>query len=39
MYGEDAITWLAARNKLLDENGRKVFSNQLLQQWGLDKTL
>jgi hypothetical protein len=39
MYGEDANTWIAARNKLLDESGRKVFANQLLQQWGLDKTL
>jgi hypothetical protein len=39
MYGEDANTWIAARNKLLDEAGRKVFANQLLQQWGLDKTL
>lgn len=39
MYGEDANTWIAARNKLLDENGRKVFSNQLLQQWGLDKSV
>jgi hypothetical protein len=39
MYGEDANTWIAARNKLLDKAGRKVFANQLLQQWGLDKTL
>jgi len=39
MYGEDANTWIAARNTLLDSAGRKVFANQLLQQWGLDKTL
>lgn len=39
MYGEDAKTWIAARNKLLDEQCRKVFSNELLQQWGLDKAL
>lgn len=39
MYGKDANTWIAARNKLLDKAGRKVFANQLLQQWGLDKTL
>jgi len=39
MYGEDANIWIASRNKLLDEQGRKIFSNQLLQQWGLDKTL
>ncbi len=39
MYGEDANTWIAARNKLLDEQCRKVFSNELLQQWGLDKTI
>lgn len=39
MYGEDANTWIAARNKLLDDQCRKVFSNELLQQWGLDKTI
>ncbi len=39
MYGEDANVWISARNKLLDADGRKVFSNQLLQQWGLDKSL
>lgn len=39
MYGDDANTWITARNKLLDGPGRKVFANQLLQQWGLDKTL
>jgi hypothetical protein len=39
MYGEDANTWITARNKLLDDAGRKIFANQLLQQWGLDKTL
>jgi hypothetical protein len=39
MYGEDAKTWITARNKLLDGPGRKVFANQLLQQWGLDKTV
>jgi len=39
MYGEDANTWIAARNKLLDGPGRMVFANPLLQQWGLDKTL
>ena len=39
MYGEDANIWIASRNKLLDEQGRIIFSNQLLQQWGLDKTL
>ena len=39
MYGEDANTWITARNKLLDAGCRKVFSNELLQQWGLDKTI
>ncbi len=39
MYGKDAVSWIAARNKLLDADGLKVFSNPTLQQWGLDKVL
>ncbi|MEO6233115.1 MAG: FAD-binding protein [Ferruginibacter sp.] len=39
MYGEDADTWIAARNKLLDAATRKVFTNPLLKEWGLDKEL
>ena len=39
MYGTDADAWIAARNKLLDSDNRKVFSNEILQQWGLDKTV
>jgi hypothetical protein len=39
MYGTDATAWIAARNKLLDADGLKVFTNPLLQQWGLDKVL
>jgi hypothetical protein len=39
MYGNDANTWIAARNKLLDAESRKVFTNPLLQEWGLDKVL
>lgn len=36
MYGADAIAWKAARNKLLDANSIKIFTNPILQQWGLD---
>ncbi len=39
MYGKDADTWIASRNKLLDKDTLKVFTNPLLQQWGLDKLL
>ena len=36
MYGGAATSWKAARNKLLDANSIKVFTNPILQQWGLD---
>ena len=39
MYGKDAETWIAARNKLLEADSLKVFTNPLLKQWGLDKVL
>jgi hypothetical protein len=39
MYGKDATAWIAARNKLLDADCLKVFTNPLLKQWGLDKVL
>jgi len=39
MYGEDVDTWIAARNKLLDPAAMKIFSNPLLEEWGLDKSL
>ena len=39
MYGGAADAWIAARNKLLDADSRKVFTNPLLQEWGLDKAL
>jgi len=39
MYGSDADAWISARNKLLDADTRKVFTNAILQQWGLDKEL
>ncbi|MBC7889570.1 MAG: FAD-binding protein [Ferruginibacter sp.] len=39
MYGQDADAWIAARNKLLDAGSMKVFTNPLLQQWGLDKVI
>ncbi len=38
MYGKDSVeAWIAARNKLLDVDCRKVFTNPILTQWGLDK--
>jgi hypothetical protein len=39
MYGAGANSWIAARNKLLDADNRKVFTNAILQQWGLDKAV
>ena len=39
MYGSAADDWIAARNKLLDAESLKVFTNPLLTQWGLDKVL
>ena len=39
MYGADATAWIAARNKLLDKNCLKVFTNPILTQWGLDEVL
>jgi len=39
MYGSRADAWIAARNKLLDKDSLKVFTNPLLQQWGLDKVV
>ena len=39
MYGKDADTWIAARNKLLAPDNFKVFTNPLLTEWGLDKVL
>lgn len=39
MYGKDAEAWIAARNKLLDAECRKVFTNPILKEWGLDKAV
>jgi hypothetical protein len=39
MYGPNMDAWIAARNKLLDSDGLKVFTNPILQQWGLDTVL
>ena len=39
MYGTNADKWIAARNKLLDTDARTVFTNAILQQWGLDKVI
>ncbi len=38
-YGPDVDTWITARNKLLNKDCLKVFTNPLLQEWGLDKVL
>ncbi|MEO5891254.1 MAG: FAD-binding protein [Ferruginibacter sp.] len=38
-YGTDTDVWIAARNKLLDADGMKVFTNSLLSEWGLDKVV
>ena len=39
MYGKNADDWIAARNKLLDADSIKIFTNPLLQEWGLDKVI
>ena len=39
MYGGNVDAWIAARNKLLDADNLKVFTNPLMQQWGLDKVI
>jgi FAD/FMN-containing dehydrogenase len=35
MYGPAADSWLLARERLLDPEVRKIFTNPLLEQWGL----
>jgi hypothetical protein len=39
MYGADTDKWIAARNRLLDKDSMKVFTNPVLKKWGLDKVL
>jgi hypothetical protein len=39
MYGDGLDKWISARNKLLDRNTMKVFTNPIMKQWGLDKVL
>ena len=40
MYGSENVdAWIEERNKLLDVNSLKVFTNPILKQWGLDKVL
>ena len=39
MYGPNINAWIAARNKLLDPASMKVFTNPILQQWGLNKVI
>jgi hypothetical protein len=39
MYGSAADAWIAARNKLLDADSLRIFTNPILQQWGLDKVI
>jgi hypothetical protein len=36
MYGAKADAWKTARQSVLDAANRKVFSNPLLKEWGLD---
>ncbi|HEY8971834.1 MAG TPA: FAD-binding protein [Puia sp.] len=36
IYGDDLKTWLASRNKLLDADSKRVFTNATLTKWGLD---
>ena len=38
-YGKDVDSWVAARNKLLDKDCLKAFTNPLLEEWGLDKVI
>ncbi|MDR0792410.1 MAG: FAD-binding protein [Chitinophagaceae bacterium] len=37
IYGADLDTWLASRNKILSPQAMKVFTNPIMQEWGLDK--
>lgn len=39
MYGDGLDKWIKARNKLLDKDAMKVFTNPIMKQWGLDKVL
>jgi FAD/FMN-containing dehydrogenase len=39
MYDDGLNQWLKARNKLLDKDTMKVFTNPIMKQWGLDKVL
>jgi hypothetical protein len=37
MYGKEAVkSWKDARNSLLDEASKKVFTNPIMVKWGLD---
>ena len=36
MYGSSVDSWMAARNKVLDADTIKIFTNPILQEWGLD---
>jgi hypothetical protein len=39
MYGPAVDSWIAARNKLLDPDSMRVFTNPILEQWGLNKVI
>lgn len=39
MYGVGIDKWIEARNKLLNADSLKVFTNSILQKWELDKVL
>jgi FAD/FMN-containing dehydrogenase len=37
MYGQAAVgSWKAARNSLMDTGAKKVFTNPIMEKWGLD---
>jgi hypothetical protein len=36
MYGDDLKTWMVSRDKILDADAKKVFTNATLIKWGLD---
>ena len=35
MYGDDLDKWMAARKVLLEEKARKVFTNRVMEEWGV----
>ena len=37
MYGSNVISWIKARNRLLDRDGLGAFTNQQIVDWGLNQ--